>query len=73
MCQDNAAGWREYKRRVEEMLQEQKFRCSLCGKQLALANATFDHQRRRGMGSSFRDDRRENGGAAHFLCNVSKA
>ena len=77
VCQDSAAGWKEYKRRVEKMLQRQKFRCCLCGKRLALANATFEHQRRRGIGAAWRDDRIEKdgedwNGAAHWICNREK-
>ena len=72
VCQDSPAGWREYKRRVEGMLQRQNFRCSLCGGRLALANATFEHQRRRGMGSAWRDDRPDRNGAAHWVCNAEK-
>jgi hypothetical protein len=72
VCQDNLAGRREYLRRVQVMLQRQNFRCSLCGKRLSLDNATFEHARRRGMGSAFRDDRISNGTAAHWVCNAAK-
>lgn len=72
VCQDSPAGWREYKRRVEIMWRRQDRKCSLCGKRLALNQATYDHQRRRGMASAFRDDRLENGGAAHWICNSEK-
>jgi hypothetical protein len=40
VCQDNAAGWREYKRRVSVMVQRQGRRCCLCNRPLALGNAT---------------------------------
>jgi hypothetical protein len=74
VCQDSAEGWREYKRRVKVMLQRQGHRCSLCTRPLALGNATFEHQRRRGMGAASRDDRiekdgQEFNGAAHWVCN----
>ena len=77
VCIDSAAGWKEYKRRVAEMLQRQNFRCCLCGRRLSLANATFEHQRRRGAGSAFRDDAIERdghpvNGAAHWICNSEK-
>jgi hypothetical protein len=77
VCQDSPAGWKEYKRRVEAMLLRQGGRCCLCGKRLALSQATFEHQRRRGMGAAWRDDRiKKDGqpwnGAAHWICNSEK-
>ena len=57
VCQDNAAGYREYKRRVQVMVQRQKYRCCLCKRRLSQSEATFEHQRRRGMHAAFRDDR----------------
>lgn len=74
VCQDSAAGWREYKRRVKVMLQRQGGRCCLCNRPLALGNATFEHQRRRGIGAAWRDDRISKdgqnwNGAAHWVCN----
>jgi hypothetical protein len=77
VCQDSPAGWREYKRRVEAMLLRQGGRCCLCGKRLALSQATFEHQRRRGMGAAWRDDRitkdgQDWNGAAHWVCNSEK-
>ena len=77
VCQDSPAGWREYKRRVSVMLQRQGRRCCLCNRPLALANATFEHQRRRGMGAAWRDDRitkdgQDWNGAAHWVCNGEK-
>lgn len=77
VCQDSPAGWREYKRRVKAMLERQEGRCSLCGRRLSLNGATFEHQRRRGMGAAWRDDRIEKdgqpwNGAAHWNCNVEK-
>jgi len=71
---DNKAGWIEYKRRVSVMVQRQGRRCCLCEKPLALGNATFEHQRRRGMGAAWRDDRitkdgEDWNGAAHWVCN----
>lgn len=77
VCQDNAAGWREYTRRVQVMVQRQHFRCCLCKRHLSANNATFEHRRRRGMGAAFRDDRIEKDGqewnrAAHWVCNSEK-
>ena len=77
VCQDSSAGWKEYKRRVEAMLLRQGGRCCLCGKRLALSLATFEHQRRRGMGAAWRDDRitkdgKDWNGAAHWVCNSEK-
>lgn len=77
VCQDSAAGWREYKRRVEAMLLRQEGRCSLCRKRLALNQATFEHQRRRGIGAAWRDDRitkdgKDWNGASHWICNSEK-
>jgi hypothetical protein len=77
VCVDSKAGWLEYKRRVKVMLQRQNHRCCLCGRPLALGNATFEHQRRRGMGAAWRDDRivkdgEDWNGAAHWTCNGEK-
>jgi hypothetical protein len=72
VCQDNAAGYREYKKRIEIMWRRQERKCGLCGERLYLSDATFDHSRRRGMSAAFRDDRVENGCAAHWICNVEK-
>ena len=77
VCVDSKAGWLEYKRRVKVMLQRQGGRCCLCKRALALGNATFEHQRRRGMGAAWRDDRiskdgEDWNGAAHWVCNGEK-
>jgi len=77
ICQDNASGRREYKRRMEIMVQRQGFRCSLCNRRISLATATFEHTRRRGAGGSRRDDRITNeqgecNSAAHWVCNSVK-
>jgi hypothetical protein len=75
VCQDNASGWRLYKERVREMVQRQNFRCSLCGRRISVSTATFEHQRRRGAGGAWRDDRivnsagEEINSAAHWVCN----
>jgi hypothetical protein len=46
--------------------------CSICKQELLWKDATSDHKRSRGMGGGTRDDRQENIGAAHFLCNQQK-
>lgn len=76
-CLDTPEGWREYKRRVKAMLERQGGRCALCKRRLALSSATFEHQRRRGMGAAWRDDRiikdgQEWNSAAHWVCNVER-
>jgi hypothetical protein len=77
VCQNSKAGWLEYNRRIKVMVQRQGHRCCLCGRPLSLGNATFEHQRRRGMGAAWRDDRIEKdglpwNGAAHWVCNSVK-
>lgn len=77
VCQPNALGDRLYTKRVREMVQRQNYRCCLCGGRLNAVDATFEHQRRRGMGAAFRDDRIEKdgqpwNGAAHWVCNSEK-
>jgi hypothetical protein len=58
VCQENAAGRREYLRRVQSMVQRQNFRCGACNRKLSLFQATFDHfPIKRRMGAAFRDDR----------------
>jgi hypothetical protein len=63
---------------VEVMVHRQNHRCSLCERQLWVGSATFEHQRRRGMGAPFRDDRTEDAegnwinSAAHWVCNREK-
>ncbi len=57
VCCENAAGRREYLRRVEAMVQRQDSRCGVCNRRLSLFQATFDHWPvKRGMGSAFRSD-----------------
>lgn len=77
VCQENSAGYREYTARIKKMLERQNHKCCLCGKRVSRHDATFEHQRRRGMGSAFRDDRIEKdglpwNGAAHWICNTEK-
>jgi len=77
VCRDSKAGWLEYKRRVKLMWERQGRRCCLCGRPLALWNATFEHQRRRGIGAAWRDDRitkdgQDWNGAAHWVCNAGR-
>jgi hypothetical protein len=79
VCQDSPAGRREYNRRLEIMLSRQGHMCCLCEKRICtLQDATFEHQRRRGLGGAFRDDRCYNSrgewmnGASHWVCNSEK-
>src|SRR5215469_4623162 len=75
VCVDSYAGRREYLKRLELMLKRQEWKCCLCGKQIrSRDDATFEHQRRKGMGSAWRDDRilkddQEYNSAAHWICN----
>lgn len=77
VCTNTPQGWREYKQRVEAMVRRQNFRCCLCNRRISLSSATFEHQRRRGMGAAWRDDRitkddQDWNGAAHWVCNGEK-
>jgi hypothetical protein len=52
---------------------EQSGLCSICAEPLTNMNDVVpDHKEPRGMGGSWRDDRAENIGAAHSLCNIEK-
>lgn len=54
-------------------VREQKGLCSICGEELSDMNDVVpDHRDPCGMGSSWRDDRAENIGAAHWKCNLEK-
>ena len=73
VCVDSPAGWREYGRRIDFMLQQQSWKCCLCHKRIrSRHDATFEHQRRRGMAGWKRDDRVEGNGVAHWICNTEK-
>lgn len=79
VCQDSPAGHKEYTRRLDIMLTRQHWQCCLCTDRIRTrSDATFEHQRRRGMGAAFRDDRIYNergewmNGAAHWVCNGEK-
>lgn len=78
VCQPNALGDRLYTKRVRDMVQRQNYRCCLCSELLNAADATFEHQRRRGMHAAFRDDRIVDqegnwvNAAAHWICNSEK-
>lgn len=68
----NAAGRREYRKRVERALCLQQGLCFWCQQPLSLTEATFDHIKPRGMGGGFRDDRQSNCAAVHLRCNHEK-
>ena len=77
------SGRKEYKRRLQSMLDRQGGLCCLqgfirgCTGALRIEDATFEHEYTRGMGGSLRDDRIEKdgkpfNGAAHARCNRRK-
>lgn len=84
VCAATPAGVREYRHRLNSMLQRQNNKCGLqvsercIGKVwLSPHNATFDHQDGRGMNAAHRDDRIEKDGkpyncAACGYCNAEK-
>lgn len=84
VCQNNAAGKREYSARVRAMVQRQGYKCCLsevipdCPVSLSVLEATFEHTDLRGLGGATRDDRivdefgNEMNGAAHWICNSQK-
>jgi hypothetical protein len=77
VCRDNAEGKRIYRQRVEAMAMRQHNRCCLCGLYMPEGDRTFEHERPRGMGGAFRDDRIEvdgvrTNGTAHSKCNFEK-
>jgi len=75
-CDETAIGWREYKRRLETMIQRQNFRCRACNRRLSLFQATWHHDPKRKMGGAFRDDRitdaegNELHAAVHWSCHL---
>lgn len=77
VCGKGAAGRREYRHRLQLMHERQDGLCCLCALPLRLEEAVFEHQRPKGMGGAFTDDRIEVdgvpiNGAAHWNCNSSK-
>lgn len=72
VCQETAAGKREYEDRRTISWTKQKGLCALCGEWLHPIEATTDHIKPRGMGGARRDDRQENIQAVHALCNSAK-
>jgi len=74
---NNAAGKREKARRIQAMHERQASLCCLCGFFLRLSEAIFEHQRPKGMGGAFTDDRIEVdgkpiNGVSHWICNSAK-
>jgi hypothetical protein len=62
VCQENYQGRAEYRKRVEAMIERQDGVCALqisplCPKRITPSTATFGHDRPRGNGAAFRDDR----------------
>jgi hypothetical protein len=77
VCNDTAAGKRDYTGRTVEMWERQDGKCAICGHWIELRYATFDHEEPRGMGGGSRDDRTVVNGewhnaAAHGICNTRK-
>lgn len=82
VCEDNAAGLREYKRRIQEMSERQCDICPICSRRMSELDRTFEHEDLRGMGGARRDDRiwkeDEDGNkipvnfAVHWTCNGVK-
>jgi len=60
VCQDNAAGKREYKARTTEMWLRQDGICPITGKWVDQNRAQFDHEAGRGSNGGHRDDRTRN-------------
>ena len=54
---DNAAGKRVYRARTLEMWERQKGLCAICANSIDETQATYDHERGRGLGGGNRDDR----------------
>jgi hypothetical protein len=77
VCLSTSAGTREYRKRVLMMWERQGGLCAICGHLLRIEQATFDHERPRGLGGGFRDDRIELDGkpvnaAVHGFCNSQR-
>lgn len=73
VCLNTNRGRNEYKRRREAMYERDHGECCICGLLIRCkSEATFEHKNGRGMGGSRRDDRIENNGVAHWLCNTQK-
>lgn len=78
VCCGNKLGREEYKRRIAVMVLRQHGRCKWCLKALYLDDATFDHEKGRGMGGSHIDERltdsegNELNAAIHLVCNLAK-
>lgn len=70
VCNNNAAGRAEYKKRTEDMWIRQSRICADCGH--IAYYPTFDHEGGRGLGGSRRDDRIEIDGKPHnaMLCGT---
>lgn len=86
VCCENRPGQIEYRRRTMMMAQRQNFICPECNRLMDLraerlpyeSDVTFDHERPRGFGGGFRDDRivLPDGTwlnrAVHFWCNSKR-
>jgi hypothetical protein len=79
VCQQQTkAGADEYRLRRMLMRDRQRCLCAICGLYMTEQLTTFDHERGRGNGGAWRDDRilDDNGAwmnaAAHYACNTEK-
>lgn len=74
VCLSTIPGRVEYQLRTVEMAKRQNWICPLCSLRMTEEDMSFDHERPRGMGAAFRDDRIVKDGkpynfASHMLCN----
>ena len=72
ICQNNAAGRREYQRRRENRWYIDKGICCLCGTFVDPRQATTEHPEGRGLGGSHRNDRVSEIRVAHLAGNLAK-
>ena len=72
ICQNNAAGRREYQRRREDRWYIDKGICCLCGTFVDPHQATTEHPDGRGMAGSKRNDRVSAIRVAHYRGNMAK-
>ena len=72
ICHKTPAGKREYSRRIVNMWTRGGMKCCLCGQNILLQDATFEHKQGRGMNGSKRDDREEVNGVSHWAGNMAK-
>lgn len=72
VCQNNAAGRREYAKRRLERWRIDKGVCCLCDQMVWPSACTIEHPNGRGMAGSKRDDRVSEIRVAHYRGNMAK-